>query len=95
MQDKIQNIIFKALINLADELENETLKSPTKDTKIYGIDAQLDSLALVSLITDIEEMIDQEFGKPITLADEKAMSARHSPFKDVATLTAYIQTLLS
>lgn len=94
MQEKIQNIIFQALKNLADELENSQLQNPNLDTKIYGVEGNLDSLALVSFITDVEEMIDSEFDTNITLADEKAMSSRNSPFKDVETLTQYIQNLL-
>lgn len=94
MQEKIQNIIFQALKNLADELENPELENPNVQTKIYGNEGNLDSLALVSFITDVEEMIDLEFNTNITLADEKAMSSRNSPFKDVETLTQYIQNLL-
>lgn len=95
MQEQIQNIIYQALKNLADELESEELSNPTPQTQIYGVDGILDSLALVSLIADIEEIVDTQLGQNITLADEKAMSARNSPFKNVASLTEYIQNLLS
>lgn len=37
MKEKIQSVIFEALANLADELENNELKAPTSQTKIYGI----------------------------------------------------------
>lgn len=94
MQEKIQNIIIQALKNLADELENPQLQNPDLQTKIYGSEGNLDSLALVSFITDIEEMVDNEFNTNITLADEKAMSSRNSPFKDVSTLTQYICNLI-
>lgn len=94
MEEKIHNIIIQALKNLADELENPELENPNVQTRIYGIEGNLDSLALVSFITDVEEMIDTEFNTNITLADEKAMSSRNSPFKDVETLAQYIQNLL-
>lgn len=94
MEEKIQNIIIQVLKNLADELENPELENPNAQTKIYGIEGNLDSLALVSFITDVEEMIGSEFDTNITLADEKAMSSRNSPFKDVSSLTQYIQNLL-
>ena len=94
MKEKIQNIIIQALKNLADELENPQLQNPDLQTKIYGSEGNLDSLALVSFITDIEEMVDNEFNTNITLADEKAMSSRNSPFKDVSTLTQYICNLI-
>lgn len=89
----IQNIIFNALINLADELENEELKNPNANTKIYGIDGNLDSLALVSLIADLESELSDKLNINVVLADEKAMSMRNSPFRDVSTLTDYIHNL--
>ncbi|MBD3843955.1 MAG: hypothetical protein IE909_19185, partial [Campylobacterales bacterium] len=45
-------------------------------------------------ITDLEERISDEFEKDIVLADEKAMSQKASPFRNVETLTNYIQKLL-
>ena len=54
----------------------------------------MDSLALVSLITDLEEKISDEFDEDIVLADEKAMSQRTSPFRTVESLTEYISKLL-
>lgn len=89
----IEQIIFNALTNLADELESEDLRNPNKDTKIYGIDGNLDSLALVSLIADLESELSEKLNINIVLADEKAMSMRNSPFRDVATLTQYIYDL--
>ena len=94
MQQKIEKIIVQALVELNEELENENLNNPTSETKLYGGSGALDSLALVSLITDLEEKISDEFEKDIILADEKAMSQRTSPFRSVETLTNYIQKLL-
>ena len=94
MQQKIEKIIVEALVELNEELENEHLNNPTSETKLYGGSGALDSLALVSLITDLEERISDEFEKDIILADEKAMSQRTSPFRSVETLTNYIQKLL-
>ena len=94
MQEKIEKIIIEVLVELNEELENENLNNPTSETKLYGGSGALDSLALVSLITDLEERISDEFEKDIILADEKAMSQRTSPFRSVETLTNYIQKLL-
>ncbi len=94
MQQKIEKIIIEALVELNEELENEQLNNPTSDTRIYGSNAALDSLALVSLITDLEERISDEFDQDIILADEKAMSQRTSPFRNVESLTNYIANLI-
>ncbi|EIM3968980.1 hypothetical protein LM828_001937 [Campylobacter jejuni] len=94
MQEKIQNIIIDLLKNLAEELENNNLIHPNLETKIYGAEGNLDSLALVSLISDLESILSEKFNKEIVLADEKMMSSRNSPFKDVKTLTEFIEKKL-
>lgn len=94
MKDKIEKIIIETLVELNEELENESLKNPDSKTKLYGTNGGLDSLALVSFITDLEEKISNEFEKEIVLADEKAMSAKTSPFRNVESLTLYINSLL-
>lgn len=95
MREKIEEQIIECLKELNEELENEALEIPTKDTKLYGGSGALDSLALVSFITDLEERISDEFDVDIVLADEKAMSQRTSPFRNVESLTNYIEKLIS
>lgn len=94
MKDKIEKIIIETLIELNEELENESFENPSSKTKLYGANGGLDSLALVSFITDLEEKISDEFDKEIVLADEKAMSAKTSPFRNIESLTLYINSLL-
>lgn len=94
MKEKIEIIIIEALNEINEELENENLKNITKETKLYGGSGTLDSLALVSFVIDLEERISDEFQKDIVLADEKAMSQKTSPFRDIETLAKYIQNLL-
>ena len=94
MKNQIEAIIIEALQDLNDDIESESLENPNKDTKIFGEDGALDSLALVSLISDLEEGIHDHFDKDVTLADEKAMSQRRSPFGSVESLTEYIEMLI-
>lgn len=95
MQSKIETIIIETLKELNEELESEALENPTSKTKLYGTNGSLDSLALVSFITDVEERISDEFDQEIVLADEKAMSMQTSPFRNVDSLTLYIKDLLA
>ncbi|RBQ30109.1 hypothetical protein [Aliarcobacter vitoriensis] len=94
MQKQIEQIIIETLKELNEELENELFINPTSKTKLYGGTGALDSLALVSFITDLEDKISDKFEKNIILADEKAMSAKTSPFRNIETLTLYIKDLL-
>ncbi|MCI5218017.1 MAG: hypothetical protein D3914_02185 [Candidatus Electrothrix sp. LOE2] len=95
MKNKIEAIVINALEELNQELTRKELDNPTLNTKLFGESGVLDSLSLVSFITDIESLISDEFDKNIILADEKAMSQRVSPFRTVETLTVYIKKLLT
>ena len=94
MQEKIEKIIIDTLKELNEELENDSFINPNSKTKLYGGNGAMDSLALVSFIADLEDKISDEFEKDIVLADEKAMSAKTSPFRNIESLTSYIKSLL-
>ncbi|MCH5313014.1 MAG: hypothetical protein J1E28_01255 [Helicobacter sp.] len=95
MQEKIEELIIKHLRESAEDYDVLELKNTNAQTKLYtGLGGVLDSLALVSLVSDLEELLSKELGKEIILADEKMMSARNSPFKDVKTLAEYITKAL-
>jgi acyl carrier protein len=67
-------------------------KSPT--TILFGANGQLDSLGLVNLITLTEQKVEDAFGTTVVLADERALSQEESPFQTVASLSAYICSVL-
>ena len=62
---------------------------------IFGPGGILDSLDLVNYLADLEYRLDQEVGRELVLASERAMSRSRSPFRDVDSLTAYIMELLA
>lgn len=61
-----------------------------EDTVIVGPDAVLDSIGVVSLIVDIEQRLQMEHDIAVTLASEKAMSQKNSPFRTVGVLATHI-----
>ena len=92
---KIMEVVVDTVKELAEEKDNKMLLNANSDTQLYGAQGELDSLSLVLLISNIEEKISDEFGKNITLADEKAMSQKNSPFLSIKTLSEYINKLLN
>lgn len=69
--------------------ENESIAN-SPDTVLFGRTGKLDSLGLVSFIVTTERLIEEKFGRSITLANEKALSQRRSPFSTIGTFTDYI-----
>ena len=97
MLDKntVQAIILQALNNINDERGPEEQLEVSLDTRLFGSDAVLDSLSLVSVIVDVESAISDASGREISLTDDRAMNQAVSPFSGVDTLTAYILLRLS
>lgn len=95
MKERIFEIIASAVRDIGEEMEIESLQQVNEATKLFGNGGALDSLSLVSLIADVEEKIVDTFERSIVLADERAMSQRTSPFRDVGSLCAYVEKLLN
>jgi hypothetical protein len=94
MKEKIFELVKASLDELNEELEYCSLKNPTWETAIAGGESSLDSLSLVTLIVDLEAKVRATFHQSIVLADEKAMSAKHSPFRNMGTLVDFIAARL-
>jgi acyl carrier protein len=97
MNDKpaLYEIVYRALRSLNEELEADKRVALAPDTKLFGPQASLDSLSLVSVIVDVESAVADELGRSVSLTDDKAMSAPVSPFSDVTTLVDYIAAQLA
>jgi acyl carrier protein len=94
-KEAIQAIILQALKNLNEERGPDEQLHIDLNTRLFGVDAVLDSLSLVSVIVDVESAVSDQSGRDISLTDDNAMSQSVSPFTDVNTLAAYIELLLS
>jgi len=58
-----------------------------------GPSSTWDSIDLVNFIIAVEERIEKETGKRITLVSEAALSRTRSPFRTLGTLAGYIEEL--
>jgi hypothetical protein len=93
-KDNVMQTIFSALdeVNAGRNPEQQLKKHD--QSILFGPEGQLESLELVGLILSVERKIAQQFGVAVTLADERAMSERNSPFRTVERLADYV-TMLS
>ena len=88
----IEAIILSVLKDIGEEYKNEELCTPDTKTILFG--KNLDSMGIVLLVTDLEDEIYSELGVNISLAEERAMSQKTSPFRSVVTLVRYVETLI-
>lgn len=90
----IVDSVFGAIDELNPQLEQRQQVVKDEATKLFGNGSTLDSLGLVNLILAVEQRISDDFEAAVTLADERAMSRRNSPFRSVESLIDYIEELL-
>lgn len=95
MQEKIRELIAKAIDEINEQLEDEQKVVVTEDTRFIGKNACLDSISFVTCISILEELIEENFNKNVQLVNEKAFSEKNSPFYSVETLSNYIETMIS
>ena len=93
-RDAILETIYAAI-----EAVNETLREGRKlklseETLLYGPGAVLDSMALVSLVVEVEQILFENFDLEVSLIDEKALSQKESPFRRVKSLVDFIYSNL-
>jgi len=93
--EKIKKIIIEALENINDERSSDEKINFNLDICLFGPDGVLDSLALVSMIVDVEGAFSDFAGRDISLTDDRAINQEESPFENIQKLTDYILLLLS
>lgn len=76
---------------LRSDLGLPPLAGVTEATPLLGGGSDLDSMALVHLVADLEERLEAAFGKNWILADERALSRQRSPFRTVGDLAGFIE----
>jgi len=93
MKEKIINNIYKSIEEIYGSLDVKISLEKGIETTLFG-GGDLDSLGLVNLIVAVEQNIEDEFHVVIAIADDRALSQKHSPFRTVGSLADYIEVLL-
>lgn len=89
MEQKIKQIISRCLINLGEDEGIKEFKTPNEDTQIRQF---TDSMSIVALSVDIEELYEKEIGKTVRVLNDEDPNFM-SNFESVKTLTDYILNL--
>jgi acyl carrier protein len=92
--ENILAAIYRAVDWINGELPPDRQLIKTPETRLLGSQSVLDSMHLVSLIITIERELEDAFGVALTLADERALSMKASPFLSIQSLADYIGILI-
>ncbi|MDX6405903.1 MAG: hypothetical protein QOH70_3358 [Blastocatellia bacterium] len=92
--ERVSKAVFSAVDELNTQLPAGVSVEKSLDAPLYGAGGKLESLDFVTLIMEVEEKINAEFGTDITIADENLLSKAKSPFSTLRTLIEYLEELL-
>ena len=92
--ERVSKAVFSAVDELNTQLPAGVSVEKSLDAPLYGAGGKLESLDFVTLIMEVEEKINAEFGTDITIADENLLSKQKSPFSTLRTLIEYLEELL-
>lgn len=92
--EKVLKTIFSSIDEINEQLPVEGKMATSVDASLFGDDGTLDSLGLISLITTIEQRIEEDFGMMVTLLEDIADLGSENPFRDVKTLTEFVVRIL-
>ncbi|XXY52035.1 hypothetical protein WME91_12910 [Sorangium sp. So ce269] len=91
MKEQILAIVVSALEEINRTRKNKLDCSEPMDLPLYGSGGVFDSMQLVNFLVLVEQKIDDEMSKAISLTSEKAVSMRVSPFASVRRLIDFIE----
>lgn len=94
IKDKVVRIVYKGIDEFNEVAPRENRIRKSLGTVLFGRDGVLDSLGLATFIAAVERHIEDGLDVILTLADEKAISQKNSPFKTIERLVDYILLLL-
>ena len=93
--EKVLEAIYRAVDEVNLMLPEGERIGKSADTELIGSGSEIDSLTVVNLVVETEQVVEEEFGTPVILSDEKAMAAEPSPFGSIGALAKYIETMLA
>lgn len=95
-RSEITHLILESLREVLADAEDQRSQAPlTESSPLIGAAGLLDSMGLVTVVVEVEQRLEEEYGISVILADERAMSEAKSPFRTVATLTDYVVRQMS
>ena len=93
-REKILNSIYGALDEVNEQLPDDQQLEKSPDTVLLGESGKIESIDLVNILVATEENVEEAFGVPVSITDERAVSEKNSPFTTIGTLCDFISNLL-
>jgi len=83
----LEDIVYP-VVEIFQQTQREFKKDP--HTVLFGFDAPLDSIALITFITGVEEQVKATTAKAISIITPETLALEPSPFQTLGSLAAYL-----
>lgn len=94
-REQVLKIIIENVKNLVDTYPENQRFNVDENTILFGLNSEIDSLSLVSVIVDLETEFYDSFNIEMSLTDDRAMTREVSPYDNISVLADYIVELVS
>lgn len=94
-KEEILNIVVSTVKDLVDTFPDADRFEVNEQTVLFGQNASIDSLSLVSVVVDLEGIFYNNYNLELSLTDDRAMTRPVSPFSSISALTDYIAELIA
>ena len=88
MEEKIKKIVQMALEDVNEDAD-EVIEYG-ENAALFGKGEGMDSFSFVTLISNIEEQIQEQFGKEVYLVSDQVYEKKYNPFATIGSLEKYI-----
>ncbi len=88
------SVVVRSLTEFLEQNGDEVPAVIDESVVLVGKDAVIDSLGMVSLIVEVEQVLETEHDVSVTLANDRAMSERNSPFRTVGVFADHVFALI-
>ena len=88
-------VILDTLRGLKDDVGRGLKVEISSATVLHGQGSDVDSMALIQLLIDVEKRVGDRYGPVPALTDEKILSQENSPLRTVSSLAEYLTTLVT
>ena len=92
--EKILRIIYAVIDEINEQFEKNQRLEKSQDTVLFGQSGKLDSLGMVNFIVGLEQKVEEDTGKEISLADQMMNIDEDSPFRTVEGLVQYVTSIV-
>ncbi|MDA0740610.1 MAG: hypothetical protein O2862_01715 [Bacteroidetes bacterium] len=89
MENKVWEILTEILEDYNQGVEKDEELKIEKSAVLFGDGSSVDSMALVNIVLNFEDNLNDEFSTDISLSDDNALNQSTSPYSTIGAIYDY------